>query len=586
MSETATHPLRFSRFIRFAPSILVAFVLSWHIVGCGGEASKPATNIADETAAVKQKDDEHCNDILSSVYDMVLPDRLGISSEIDSSVTLLNEWYGLCGKPANAAETPAELAADVKRIVPEAYHADLTASRFLSRDLLHFRNCLLLRKMAYTAIAHSDDELNRVVDLFYYVVRNISLPNPNDSIIPLSPYEVSIFGKGTAEDRAAIFAAMLRQIGIDAVIIRPASAMETESEDDTGDGPESEQEVAAPSRNPFLVGVILGDDVLLFDTHLGLPIPSKADVESISPIVRLPATFSDAIVDESILQELTTDPQRPYPILSADLKTAKIELIGDTSLWAQRMQNLQDALSGDRTVLLYDPLEDLPDQTGSLTRVAAVKSAMWKKEDLGIWTHPEESIRQVDLLRSDQMYQNKFGEKRFSLDAPLYMAEAEFGPPTGRTFKTRIQQLLGNYKEAVSSYVTVKFDCIEVLKHQEIPPQIKLMHAWAFEDSSYWIALAQLEQDDAKSAEDSSRNYLNKFKGGVGRWTFPASDLVATLLAQSGKLSGAIFFLEKVPPEAPQRPAQEYLLKRWKAIRDGQKKLDAPTEESKTKSDS
>ncbi|MFN0199713.1 MAG: transglutaminase-like domain-containing protein [Planctomycetaceae bacterium] len=589
MSESSTHPLRLS------PPMLIVLLLSWCIIGCNGDEPKPAANATNEIATVQQKDDERCANILNSVFDMVQPDRLGISSEIDSAVTLLNEWHGLCGKPVDASATPAELAADVQRIVPEDYHTDLTASRFLSRDLLHFRNCLLFRKMAYTVIANSDDELNRVVDLFYYVTRNISLPNPGDSIIPLTPYEVCIFGKGTAEDRAAIFAGMLRQINIDAVIIRPASAMPAETEEETADEEsESEENDSAPPRNPFLVGVILGDNVHLFDTHLGLPIPSKADVESNSPIVRIPATYSDALGDEAILQELTTDPLRPYPIQSASLKNSEIEVIGDTGLWAQRMQQLQDATSGDRTVLLYDPLEDLPDQTGALSRVAAVKTASWKREELGIWKYPEEMIRQMEALQADPPYINKFGEKRFSLDAPALVVneqnennqlDAKFGPPTARTLKTRIQQLLGNYKEAVSSYVTVKLDCIAVLKTQEIPPQIKLMHAWAFDDSSYWIALSQLEQEDAKSAEDSLRNYLNNFRGSTGRWTFPAGDLVAMLLAQQGKTSGAIFFLEKIPPEAPQRPAHEYLLKRWKAIRDAQKKPDAPADD-KTKSES
>ncbi len=61
----------------------------------------------------------------------------------------------------------------------------------------------------------------RVVGLFDLANRIVALAGKNEPIIPQNLHDITVIGKGTAEDRAWVFAELLRQAGIDAVILKP-----------------------------------------------------------------------------------------------------------------------------------------------------------------------------------------------------------------------------------------------------------------------------------------------------------------------------------------------------------------------------
>ncbi|MEX0725043.1 MAG: hypothetical protein WD065_02160 [Planctomycetaceae bacterium] len=565
--------------------------------GCFEQPPAPVSTMgtdAGENSPDKAGDD--CNDIINSFYAMIQPDQLGFYSDTKSAVTLVNEWRDACGRQEDAGTATFDVPPELERLVPDVYLPELATARFLTRDIIHLRDCLMFRKMAFAAIANSDDELGRIVDLFDYVTRNVAALPAMEETIPLSTFETVILGRGTANDRALIYAQLLRQLNIDSVIIRPrddaseeagdveagdvaAADDETVSEVDE-DGEESSDENASVKKTPpFLMGVISGENIYLFDPQWGLPIPSQAEATGETWDIRRPATLADVLADASVLQAVSTDPDNPYPIQTADLENLRVELIGDASFWAPRMQSLQDAMSGDRTLLIYDPVEDHPDHVGMLTRVASVKRAPWKKQDIGLWTHPEQTIRAIESLEENQIYQQNLFIRKFTLNAPLGVlnetnkegkAGAQFGPPTGGVFKTRIQQVIGNYKEAITSYVTIKLDCRTVQKTpfpeeiKEMEQQMKQMHQLAGDDASYWIALSQMELQDFKAAENSMRSYAGQYR--AGRWMMANLSTFSKILARQGKYLGATSILEKAPDFDPQKPSYGYLIQRWKRL--------------------
>ena len=63
----------------------------------------------------------------------------------------------------------------------------------------------------------------RVVALFDLANTMVALAGKGEPTIPQSLHDITVIGKGTAEDRAWVFAELLRQGGIDAVILRPHS---------------------------------------------------------------------------------------------------------------------------------------------------------------------------------------------------------------------------------------------------------------------------------------------------------------------------------------------------------------------------
>lgn len=536
-------------------------------------------------AAPQNRAAEQCNDIINSFFDMAQPDNLGISSEVKSATTLLNEWSDSCGTQSTDGTATLDVAPELERLVPVRYLPDIATARFLTRDVMHVRDCLTFRKMAYSAIANSEDERGRIVDLFYYVTRTVAPLPTQAETIPLTVFDVVTLGRGTANDRALVYAGLLRQLNIDCVIIRPQTSAGTLSEVNTEAAAE-DQDAAEPAEEtnagrevpPFLLGVISGSDIYLFDPKWGLPIPSKAEATGTTWDIRQPATLQEVLADATILQALTTDADNPYPIQMADLQNLTVELIGDCSLWAPRMQTLQDSMSGDRNVLIYDPVEDLPERLGLLTRVASVDGAPWKREDIRIWDHPEEVLRAIETLEGNEFYLQNLIARKIALNAPLAIANeggtAQFGPPTGGVLRTRIQQMIGNYKEAIPSYVTIKLDCITVVKTpfpdqmKQYEPQFKQMHAMAADDVSYWIGLAQIALGEDKAAEDSLRSYMSQYRS--GRWLMQNLSTFANTLARQGKYFGAISFLEKAPDIDPQKPSYGYLIQRWKRLANAQ----------------
>ena len=93
------------------------------------------------------------------------------------------------------------------------------ADDFSQRDVAHIRTSLLMKAIVDDVTKGLDNDVDRAGVLFDFVTRNVQLV-ADENALPLTPYEMLIFGEGTAADRAWIFAGLLRQLKLDAVIVR------------------------------------------------------------------------------------------------------------------------------------------------------------------------------------------------------------------------------------------------------------------------------------------------------------------------------------------------------------------------------
>ena len=92
--------------------------------------------------------------------------------------------------------------------------------------------------------------------------------------VPQFPWEILLFGRGTAMERAWVFILLCRQQGIDAALL---ALPETASS--LSPAVERAQEKAAATTSParlrlWCVGVLVEGKTCLFDPNLGLPIPA------------------------------------------------------------------------------------------------------------------------------------------------------------------------------------------------------------------------------------------------------------------------------------------------------------------------
>jgi hypothetical protein len=551
--------------------------------GCGG--ADDTTGEEKEKAETRQ---ENCDNLLANAMSMLKPDRLGIDSDLGAAVTLLNTWQATCAP--QAVDPSKEKSITRKQFIGTLTDDEidiLLRREFDGRDGEHMRTCALLASASEAVVrSGGEDDLDRIMRLFNYVIRNVALVETNNDAIAMTPHHILLFGSGTAEDRAWVFAELLRQRHLDAVILTPGKS--------------------PPGKSPpgWLVGVLLEERVFLFDARIGLPIPPPDDNEA-NLLVNRPATLMELRADGEFLERLDIPEGPKYSLRDADFDDVQVAVIGSDRFWSPRMQGVQASLAGARTMVVFDGLEDNVQTTGLRTRVASVVGK-WSDESVGVWPYPASRYRQVDDLSPDVAKQiitrlaafdapmidlGTRGRKleSESMDDPiirrllrLQQAQApEAQPadePTGKDdsspvvfvrarvqLRGRMAELLGDYPTAVSKYQQVR------LKRDQFPPKMKVtepmrtMHDQAAEDALYWGGVCHFEQGEFASAAASCRDYLRRHPQGT-HVSVCRRVLVQSLLA-GGRTKSAIVELQKVASDDSQRHGDRWLVARWqKAI--------------------
>ncbi len=154
-----------------------------------------------------------------------------------------------------------------------------------------------LRDISRRAQGESFNDVARATAIFDWVVRNIQL-DADSAAMPYRPWESLVYGHGTAEQRAWVFALMARQMGLDVVVLEvPADA----------------GSAAATGKSKFWLPALLSDGKLyLYDTRLGLPIPGK-DGKGV-------ATLAELQADPTLLRELDVA-DSAYPVTESSFNT-------------------------------------------------------------------------------------------------------------------------------------------------------------------------------------------------------------------------------------------------------------------------
>src|SRR5262249_24281903 len=154
--------------------------------------------------------------------EMLRPEKLGISAEPKAAVDTLNNWVRDCGKtlPADLS-TVNDPAAD--KLMSQAARDAAKGELYDRQDIEHVRNCWLFKQAGGGVARQYDSDPARAVALFDLACRIVGLTGKGEPPVPQNLYDIAVIGKGTPEDRAWVFGELLRQSGIDAVIVRPAS---------------------------------------------------------------------------------------------------------------------------------------------------------------------------------------------------------------------------------------------------------------------------------------------------------------------------------------------------------------------------
>jgi len=574
-------------------SLLIAVtvvVLTSVLPGCN-ENDQPAVV---EPAAGEAVSEFGCGDKLDAALDMLQPERLGISTDAETAQLRLNTWLKDCGQEIEAAAPPGpEMTQLLQPILSQTQMKRLTADRFVSGDAEHIRNCQLYNAMARQDLGTQESELERVVELFHFCVRNVALHNKEDERLPLMPYEILLFGRGDPQDVAWLFADVLRQLQIDAVIIRPAmTAVDDEIEDDTAKDSNAEVSDAEDSdaEDLWLIGVLLNEQVYLFDPKLGTPIPAATDAGKTATVLQ-PATLSDVQKDDGLLRKLDLADGKAFPFTAEMLQKVTVEVVGTRSLWTPSMQRLDTSLTGDRSSLVFDGLQDEANSPGLMTRVADYGGEKWGKDDVGIWPYPEKQTEAAQQRGEGQRKRLSYLE--LPLAAPVFVQfdvatqqfrSFNFDPNDPENLKveklknrkhvtyisTRISHLLGDYGSAIRNYQKMRIR-LAIASRQPQPEEVRAINARAEEDAAYWIGLCQLDRGNFSAATSTFRDYLRRYeKNPNAAWTIHCRFMLAiSLIEDTADWSEARFFVEyeldDVVLAEPLASRRRFWIKRWTA---------------------
>ncbi len=212
------------------------------------------------------------------------------------------------------------------------------------------------------------EQLARAMELFDWTIRNIQLvdahPWPTAETIgelalvrdvdpeiwpPAAgalgpgyvryPWQTLTYGKGDYLDRAHIFALLCESAGIPATILAIA-----------GDGASGQ-----PARE-WVVSTLIGDQLYLFDTLLGLPLLGEQPGSI--------ATLAEVVANPELLQSLDLTPEesvekQDYRVTADDLENLTALVVSEPEAISKRMLLVQRALTGDSRLRLVSQPDEL-----------------------------------------------------------------------------------------------------------------------------------------------------------------------------------------------------------------------------------
>jgi hypothetical protein len=237
--------------------------------------------------------------------------------------------------------------------------AEAGSNVFTLLDVHHLELCFLLRDAVRSLRMDSLRPQERAAAAFAWTVRQVGLrERPGE---PLPPQFVLRRGLGTAQERALVFLAMLQQLGIHGCMVAMPPGAPT-------------------SAAPYWAGALIDNEIYLFDTRLGLPLPGSGGKGI--------ATLSQVVAQPDLLQVLSVDGKYPYDVTPQQVKNAEVYLASPLSALAPRMEYLQTTLAATEGVNVWVDLSDLLKSfQGATTR------PNFTGKKLQVWSLPLRALR-------------------------------------------------------------------------------------------------------------------------------------------------------------------------------------------------
>ncbi len=449
------------------------------------------------------------------------PDETALVQLVDR----VNQWYrnfqdqGFKWRQPELIETLPQSLREEESIAPLITTAALRDGQFNLAEVRSLQEAVWHRDLAAWTKHDAYEKLDVAKKYFDWTIRNIQLEASSQPGIVHQPWQALMYGHGTAELRAWVFAELCRQQQIDAVILA--------------------------AGDQWLIGVPIDDKVYLFDTSLGLPIPG-AEPGSV-------ATLAEVIANPELLRKLDLDAEHPYSLTAEDLQNVRAQVIATPLQVSRRAAALQSVLQGEDFVVLTADPDSLAEMLKSQQGIKSVE----------LWPFPSKSrITEVTMKRP----QREQAAQRFLVfaNAPrLWKARVLYFQGTKPVPVAQqddpLAQPRRGHREATQHLQHGDIRLPENILNQ-LEPLKKLIYTTAKADASYWLGLLSYELGKYEVAEDwFRRRTLEAFPDGP--WTTGATYNLARTLHQLNRTGEAIDLLEA--DQSPQQHGNRILTRQW-----------------------
>ena len=566
-------PVSHSRGRGYTPLFLLVILIMPCLSGCN---SSPGTD-GDGTSEDDQTVNPATPIAIGPILESLQPDQYGISVPGELPTTYLNSWAQQnLHKLINDDAGETELKEKLSSLLTDEQIARVLRRRFTIRDSVHIRDMIWARRLIAASTVDGESDLQLLTRLFYHVVNTVRLVNQTEFALPLSPFDTMLYGRGTAADRVWIFSCLTRQLRLPLFVVEPDEAATSDT-------------VNAPSSRPLIAGLLLGNALYLFDFQLGLPLPSP-DCPPDEVLPSVPATLQEVLQDDTILRAFDAGESLPYRATAEQFRQVALKLVGDSSVWARRMEGVLYAMTGqDARAVVFEPLvaHGAFSDGGIIEITIESLQGRVTAESISIWDYPEAQRSARAQLSTEQSEQLK--QLHEPMEAPrsfrIVGQDLEYSPGKQMQLQARVQQVLGFPRKAIPVYLRIQLwkdsapktkstpgiDPSLPGKAPALPPDVQRMHARAAIEALYWQATCQLELGKYGQAVSDFGRWIRTFgrrdqTGVVPRLFAQAVLLNGIAEARQGRLLPASAYLKQIPADDPRFQTARILIRRWQIL--------------------
>jgi tetratricopeptide (TPR) repeat protein len=559
-------PLAFSCEVspRLRAILLGVPLLLLSLAGCSDDTEKVRTIQAQRQLQMQSESQE---DHLGEAFDLISRLVELNDQKARRQITYhLNRWVE--SRPLQNV-TATKMLGTVRDLLPDDEAAERTGrTTFHPSDVDHLRDSYLFRQIVewvdqpqrddpllaewLTAKeAELDDEsaakLRTATRLFDWTVRNIAFePLQLEEATPPPPplpfnlqlhgagyrqsnYKTVWRGIGDSLQRSGVFIQLCRQASI------PAFVLATQSTE-TG------------KLDPWCVGVLIGEEVYLFEPELSIHIPGPDQVGI--------ATLAQARKDPSVLRRLNVPGFFDYRLSSDDIQQCLALLNIMPEGVSARMQLLESGLTGARRMVLFTDVDALANRLDQVAGIAEVrfwempllaeiyeeelKKASERDPLIAFWYLSRWAILDAPIGMSQQLALGRWrhlhgqfddhDEENFQGARTLYLAQR---PPE---FEIKDLNIDVDLQQAYGVRRDLGVDT-ETFNRQVA--QVQALMRGGKRTATYWISLIQYEDAHYDTAENwFTKRVLNESQLSI--WEAAARYNLARSLERLGKIDQAI----------------------------------------------